>query len=160
DVRGIILTMYDARTRLADQVVEEVRSHFGSRVCETVVPRTVRLSEAPSFGQPIIVFDSTSRGAKAYRELAKEVCRDAQRRSGWGGRGPDPARRGRGGRVGGFPGITSRGGQAQPIPAPGALRGGGDGVPRRLNPRGRGPPADPRAPGRRRLRDHRRGAAL
>src|SRR5919106_2532713 len=82
DVRGIILTMYDARTRLADQVVEEVRSHFGRRVYETVVPRTVRLSEAPSFGQPIIVFDSTSRGAKAYRELAKEVCRDAQRRSG------------------------------------------------------------------------------
>ncbi len=82
DVRGIILTMYDARTRLADQVVEEVRSHFGRRVYKTVVPRTVRLSEAPSFGQPIIVFDSTSRGAKAYRELAKEVCRDAQRRSG------------------------------------------------------------------------------
>jgi chromosome partitioning protein len=81
DVRGIILTMYDARTRLADQVVEEVRSHFGRRVYDTVVPRTVRLSEAPSFGQPIIVFDSTSRGAKAYRELAKEVCRDAKRRT-------------------------------------------------------------------------------
>jgi chromosome partitioning protein len=82
DVRGIVLTMYDARTRLADQVVDEVRSHFGRRVYETVVPRTVRLSEAPSFGQPIIVFDSTSRGAKAYRELAKEVCRDAKRRTG------------------------------------------------------------------------------
>jgi chromosome partitioning protein len=81
DVRGIILTMYDARTRLADQVVEEVRTHFGRRVYETVVPRTVRLSEAPSIGQPIIVFDSTSRGAKAYRELAKEVCRDAKRRT-------------------------------------------------------------------------------
>jgi chromosome partitioning protein len=81
DVRGIILTMYDARTRLADQVVEEVRSHFGRRVYETVVPRTVRLSEAPSFGQPIIVFDSTSRGAKAYRALAKEVSRDAKRRT-------------------------------------------------------------------------------
>jgi chromosome partitioning protein len=82
DVRGIVLTMYDGRTRLADQVVDEVRSHFGKRVYTTVVPRTVRLSEAPSFGQPIIVFDSTSRGAKAYRELAKEVCRDAKRRSG------------------------------------------------------------------------------
>jgi chromosome partitioning protein len=82
DVRGIVLTMYDARTRLADQVVDEVRSHFGRRVYETVVPRTVRLSEAPSFGQPIIVFDSTSRGAKAYRELAKEVCRGAKRRTG------------------------------------------------------------------------------
>ena len=82
DVRGIIMTMYDGRTKLADQVVDEVRAHFGRRVYETVVPRTVRLSEAPSFGQPIIVFDSTSRGAKAYRELAKEVCRGAKRRSG------------------------------------------------------------------------------
>src|ERR1700716_3651462 len=82
DVRGIIMTMYDGRTKLADQVVDEVRAHFGRRVYEPVVPRTVRLSEAPSFGQPIIVFDSTSRGAKAYRELAKEVCRGAKRRSG------------------------------------------------------------------------------
>ncbi len=55
--------MYDARTRLAEQVVAEVRKHFGDRVCRNVVPRTVRLSEAPSFGQPIIVFDSSSRGA-------------------------------------------------------------------------------------------------
>ncbi|GMU78265.1 MAG: hypothetical protein AMXMBFR46_10600 [Acidimicrobiia bacterium] len=82
DVRGIILTMYDARTKLADQVVTEVRAYFGAKVYETVVPRTVRLSEAPSFGQPIIVFDPTSRGAKAYRDLAKEVSRGATRRSG------------------------------------------------------------------------------
>ena len=82
DVRGIVLTMYDARTKLADQVEQEVRSHFGRRVYRTVVPRTVRLSEAPSFGQPIIVFDPTSRGAVAYRELAKEVSRGATRRSG------------------------------------------------------------------------------
>ncbi|MFA5882686.1 MAG: AAA family ATPase [Acidimicrobiia bacterium] len=82
DVRGIILTMYDARTKLADQVVAEVRAYFGEKVYETVVPRTVRLSEAPSFGQPIIVFDPTSRGAKAYRDLAKEVSRGATRRSG------------------------------------------------------------------------------
>ncbi len=67
--------MYDARTKLADQVVHEVREHFGDKVCRTVVPRTVRLSEAPSFGQPIITFDPTSRGAIAYRELAKEVSR-------------------------------------------------------------------------------------
>ena len=65
--------MYDARTKLADQVVNEVREHFGSKVCKNVVPRTVRLSEAPSFGQPIIAFDPSSRGAIAYRELAKEV---------------------------------------------------------------------------------------
>src|SRR5688572_20264482 len=57
DVRGIILTMYDGRTKLADQVVAEVREYFGAKVYQTVVPRTVRLSEAPSFGQPIIVFD-------------------------------------------------------------------------------------------------------
>ena len=63
--------MYDERTKLADQVVDEVRTHFGDRVYKTVVPRTVRLSEAPSFGQPIIVFDATSRGAKAYRDLAE-----------------------------------------------------------------------------------------
>ena len=61
-VTTIIMTMYDARTRLAEQVVDEVRRHFGDRVCRSVVPRTVRLSEAPSFGQPIIVFDPTSRG--------------------------------------------------------------------------------------------------
>ncbi len=82
EVRGIVLTMYDARTKLADQVEQEVREHFGPKVYRTVVPRTVRLSEAPSFGQPIIVFDSTSRGAIAYRELAKEVSRGATRRSG------------------------------------------------------------------------------
>jgi chromosome partitioning protein len=81
DVRGIVLTMYDARTKLADQVEAEVRSHFGPKVYETVVPRTVRLSEAPSFGQPIIVFDPTSRGAKAYRALAEEVSRGATRRT-------------------------------------------------------------------------------
>jgi len=69
----IILVMYDARTKLADQVVNEVRQHFGAKVCRNVVPRTVRLSEAPSFGQPIIAFDPSSRGSLAYRELAKEV---------------------------------------------------------------------------------------
>jgi len=82
DVRGIVLTMYDARTKLADQVEAEVRQYFGPKVYQTVVPRTVRLSEAPSFGQPIIVFDSTSRGAQAYRALAKEVSRGATRRAG------------------------------------------------------------------------------
>jgi chromosome partitioning protein len=73
EVSAIILVMYDARTKLADQVVAEVRQHFGDKVCRNLVPRTVRLSEAPSFGQPIIAFDSSSRGAIAYRELAKEV---------------------------------------------------------------------------------------
>ena len=79
-VSAIILTMYDARTKLADQVASEVRLHFGPKVCRNVVPRTVRLSEAPSFGQPIIVFDTASRGALAYRELAKEVSGGAPQR--------------------------------------------------------------------------------
>ncbi len=82
EVSTIVLTMYDARTRLAEQVVNEVRQHFGDRVCRNVVPRTVRLSEAPSFGQPIIVFDPSSRGAIAYRELAKEVSGGAAQRVG------------------------------------------------------------------------------
>ena len=73
DVSTIVLVMYDARTKLADQVVDEVRGHFGERVCRIVVPRSVRLSEAPSFGQPILAFDPTSRGAIAYRDLAREV---------------------------------------------------------------------------------------
>jgi chromosome partitioning protein len=82
EMTTIVLTMYDARTRLAEQVVAEVRRHFGDRVCRNVVPRTVRLSEAPSFGQPIIVFDPSSRGAIAYRELAKEVSGGAPQRVG------------------------------------------------------------------------------
>ena len=82
EVSTIVLTMYDGRTRLAEQVVREVRQHFGNRVCRHVVPRTVRLSEAPSFGQPIILFDSSSRGATAYRELAKEVSGGAAQRVG------------------------------------------------------------------------------
>jgi chromosome partitioning protein len=74
EVSTIVLTMYDARTKLADQVVGEVREHFGEIVCRTVIPRTVRISEAPSFGEPITVHDPSSRGALAYRELAKEVA--------------------------------------------------------------------------------------
>jgi chromosome partitioning protein len=72
-VSTIVLTMYDARTKLADSVVSEVRNHFGAIVCQNVIPRTVRIAEAPSFGEPITVHDPTSRGAIAYRELAKEV---------------------------------------------------------------------------------------
>jgi chromosome partitioning protein len=81
EVSAIICVMYDARTKLSGQVVAEVRAHFGDKVCRNVVPRTVRLSEAPSFGQPIIAFDPTSRGAIAYRELAKEVSGGTPQRS-------------------------------------------------------------------------------
>ncbi len=73
EVTTIVLVMYDARTKLSVQVVNEVREHFGTKVCRQVIPRTVRLSEAPSFGQPIIAFDASSRVAIAYRELAREV---------------------------------------------------------------------------------------
>ena len=69
----IVLVMYDGRTKLGEQVASEVREHFGDRVCRNVIPRNIRLSEAPSFGQPIITYDSSSSGAVAYRELAREV---------------------------------------------------------------------------------------
>jgi len=70
---GIVMTMYDPRTKLSEQVVQEVRRYFGDRVYNTIIPRTVRLSEAPGFGQPITVYDPRSRGAQCYRELAVEV---------------------------------------------------------------------------------------
>ena len=73
ELSTIVLVMYDARTKLSKQVAEEVREHFGDKVCGQVIPRTVRLSEAPSFGQPITAFDPVSRGAIAYTNLAKEI---------------------------------------------------------------------------------------
>jgi chromosome partitioning protein len=82
EVSAIVLVMYDARTKLAEQVASEVRAHFGHKVLKHVVPRTVRLSEAPSYGQPIITFDPSSRGAIAYRELAKEVTGGTPQRAG------------------------------------------------------------------------------
>jgi chromosome partitioning protein len=82
EVSTIVCVMYDARTKLSDQVVREVREHFGDKVCKTVIPRSVRLSEAPSFGQPITTYDSGSRGATAYRNVAKEVSGVSTRRIG------------------------------------------------------------------------------
>ena len=73
EVTGFVMTMLDGRTRLSQQVVDEVVSHFGDQVFTTRIPRSVRLAEAPSFGQPITVFDPSSRGAQAYRALAQEV---------------------------------------------------------------------------------------
>jgi len=70
---GVVMTMYDVRTNLSRQVVEEVKTHLPDKVFETVIPRTVRLSEAPSFGKTIFAYDPASPGATAYRNLAKEV---------------------------------------------------------------------------------------
>jgi chromosome partitioning protein len=73
ELGGVVLTMYDGRTNLSQQVVDEVRDYFGDRAYRAIIPRTVRLSEAPSFGQPITVFDPSSRGARAYERLAREM---------------------------------------------------------------------------------------
>ena len=78
EIVGYVMTMLDARTRLSQQVVDEVRAHFGERVFKTHIPRSVRLAEAPSFGQPIGVFDPSSRGARAYRRLAAELVERLQ----------------------------------------------------------------------------------
>jgi len=73
EIEGAVLTMYDGRTRLSVQVSEEVRKFFGDRVYNTIVPRNVQLSEAPSFGKPIILYDIRSSGAQAYLNLTKEI---------------------------------------------------------------------------------------
>ena len=73
DIFGVLLTMYDGRTTLSKQVVEEVRNYFGKIVFDTLIPRTIKLSEAPSFGQPITQYDPSGKGAQSYVDLAKEV---------------------------------------------------------------------------------------
>lgn len=72
-VEGVVLTMFDARTNLSIQVVDEVKKYFGNKVYRTIIPRNVRLSEAPSYGLPIILYDSKSKGAECYMDLADEV---------------------------------------------------------------------------------------
>ena len=78
DIEGIVLTMYDERMNLCRQVAEEVRGHFSEKVYSTIIPRNVRLGEAPSFGKPIILYDIRSRGSEAYVSLAKEFIRRAE----------------------------------------------------------------------------------
>jgi chromosome partitioning protein len=73
ELKGILLTMFDGRNNLCHQVSDEIRSHFGGKVFGTVVPRNVRLSEAPSFGQPVLMYDIASRGAQAYLAVAQEI---------------------------------------------------------------------------------------
>ena len=75
-LEGVVLTMFDARTNLSIQVVDEVKNHFRNKVYRTIIPRNIRLSEAPSHGKPIVQYDPKSRGAEVYLELAKEVMGD------------------------------------------------------------------------------------
>ncbi|HEY0789370.1 MAG TPA: ParA family protein, partial [Thermoanaerobaculia bacterium] len=78
DIEGIALTMYDDRVNLSRQVAQEIRGYFAEKVYETVIPRNVRLGEAPSFGKPIILYDIRSRGSEAYIQLAQEFIRRAE----------------------------------------------------------------------------------
>jgi chromosome partitioning protein len=78
-IQGIVMTMYDGRNNLANQVVEDVRAHMGDTVYETIIPRNVRVSEAPSFGKPAILYDLKCSGSQAYLQLASEVIRRERR---------------------------------------------------------------------------------
>ena len=88
-IEGILLTMYDDRTTLSKQVASDLRSFFGAQVFETVIPRNVRLAEAPSHGKPVIFYDIHSKGAESYIQLAKEVIVNAKKRIGKGSERPD-----------------------------------------------------------------------
>jgi chromosome partitioning protein len=86
EIEGILLTMYDERTTLSRQVATDLRSFFGAQVFQSVIPRNVRLAEAPSFGKPIIFYDIHSKGAEGYTQLAKEVIINDEKRAGTGAR--------------------------------------------------------------------------
>ena len=73
ELEGVLLTMYDTRTNLSTQVAREVKKYYGAKLYKSVIPRNVRLSEAPSFGQPINIYDKTSKGSTSYMSLASEV---------------------------------------------------------------------------------------
>ena len=75
EIEGVLLTMYDDRTNLAQQVTANLREHFGNKLLKTTIPRNIRLAEAPSYGQPVLLYDPRSRGAEAYRDLALELMR-------------------------------------------------------------------------------------
>ena len=86
EIEGILLTMYDERTTLSRQVATDLRIFFGTQVFQSVIPRNVRLAEAPSFGKPIIFYDLHSKGAEGYTQLAQEVIANAEKRAGTGAR--------------------------------------------------------------------------
>ena len=102
EIEGVLLTMFDTRLRLSNQVAQEVRRYFGDKVFDTIVQRNVRLSEAPSFGKPVILYDATSRGARNYMALAREVMtRNAHYLNGHAGSGDSGDDSGSGGGSGG-----------------------------------------------------------
>jgi chromosome partitioning protein len=86
EIEGILLTMYDERTTLSRQVATDLRSFFGTQIFQSIIPRNVRLAEAPSFGKPIIFYDLHSKGAEGYTQLAQEVIANAEKRTGTGTR--------------------------------------------------------------------------
>ena len=82
EIEGAVLTMYDIRTNLSNQVVKEVKRYFGDKVYKTVIPRNIKLSEAPSYGMPIALYDPKSKGARAYEKLTKEILKNDEKRKG------------------------------------------------------------------------------
>jgi chromosome partitioning protein len=89
-IEGILLTMYSPRVNLSKQVEDEIREHFPNEVCRTIIPRNVRISEAPSFGQPVILYDVRSKGAESYLLLAEEILSHDTKSAGTGARSPHP----------------------------------------------------------------------
>jgi chromosome partitioning protein len=89
-IEGILLTMYSPRVNLSKQVEDEIREHFPNEVCRTIIPRNVRISEAPSFGQPVILYDVRSKGAESYLQLAEEILTHDQKSPGTGAGSPHP----------------------------------------------------------------------
>ena len=116
-IEGILLTMYDDRTTLSKQVAADLRSFFGTQVFESVIPRNVRLAEAPSHGKPVIFYDIHSKGAESYIQLAKEVIANAQKRVGQGTERPDTGARD----------TATAAGTASAAAAGGTTSGGGGG---------------------------------
>jgi len=81
EIQGVVLTMYDRRNSLSDQVAQDVRAHFGEKVYDRVIPRNVRVSEAPSFGKPALIYDLKCAGSQAYMSLARELVKRERARS-------------------------------------------------------------------------------
>ncbi len=122
-IEGILLTMYDDRTTLSKQVASDLRSFFGSQVFETIIPRNVRLAEAPSHGRPAMYYDIHSKGAESYLHLAKEVIANAEKRV---GKGPERADTGTGAAAAGSEGADTV--SVSDTNSDGSNRGSGDGT--------------------------------